>query len=152
MLVNPLSKKKKNLTELQRKNLKKISRFNKEVLRDNLPDVFLADKIQNNLPLRHESSLPSFLSLRLTSDDKLFIAFLYFFSFFLGYTFFKLLFSIIIQLCFEESSKELIPLFKTRTYIPIFNFFKLPQAVSFTTLSKSTNNDSVLMIELLSIL
>lgn len=69
-------KKQKNLTALQRKNLKKISKFNKEVLRESLPDVFILEKIQNKVPLRHEANNPLFLAPKITKDDSLFVLFL----------------------------------------------------------------------------
>ena len=116
-------KKRKNLTDLQRKNLKKISKFNKEVLQESLPDIFILEKIQNNMPLRHEANNPLFLSTKITKDDNFFLLFLGImctFSFYTGITsalkYIKLEY-------FSSVFPQLVYLFTNTSYFPTCRLF-----------------------------
>jgi hypothetical protein len=122
-LLIPNRKKKKQLSVTQKKNLKKISKFNKKVLKETLPDDFLLEKIQNNISILKQPENGTILFTEKTSDDNLFFGALYCLITLVFYTIFSMackLFSFyFLSNCFDV----LLPILRESPHDSIFNFF-----------------------------
>lgn len=116
-------KKKKQLTTTQKKNLKKISKFNKKVLRESLPDDFLLEKIQNNISILKQPENGTILFTEKTSDDNLFFGVLYCLVTLVLYTIFKMSCGLLNFYFLSNCWHILLPILQESPHKPMFNFF-----------------------------
>lgn len=122
-MLLPKRKKKKQLTVTQKKNLKKISKFNKKVLKESLPDDFLLEKIQNNISILKQPENGTILFTEKTSDDNLFFLVLYCLVTLVFYTLFKISCNLFHFYFLSNCFDVLLPTLKESPHAPMFNFF-----------------------------